>query len=251
MTRKVWLLILTVFAAGSIFAQTSFAKMAKNTITLDTGPIITGIAISKLGDMISDSEGLSTSGFGFALQYERQINQKFTVAGRFAYLSGTIGYKENYLDNALNSTLSMELSSFSIEGHARYYPKGRIFFLDGMLGYANMSADFSGELLAANQTDLVSVLVEASRGFFKFGAKLGWRISFGKNGGFTFEPSLGYYGGISGGDTLGRQLLASLGVDQLFDINDIASNIDIISGYLEDFIFIGGPRVSLAFGYRF
>jgi len=252
MIKKVFtLLVITVFAAGSIFAQTNFAKTAKNTITLDTGPIIVGVAISKLGDMIGGDNSLSSSGFGFALQYERQLNQKFTVAGRFAYLSGTMGYTYNYLDNILNGTLSMKLSSFSIEGHTRYYPWGKTFFLDGMLGYAIMMADFSGELLAVDEINLISVSAEASRGFFKFGAKLGWRISFGKNGGFTFEPSLGYYGGVSFGNTLGRQLLAGLGVDDLFDINDIASNIDILSGYLENFIFIGGPRVSLAFGYRF
>jgi len=251
MTRKVFtLLVLTVLAAGGIFAQTDFETMAKNTIVLDTGPLIIGAAISKLGDMAGGGEGVSTSGFGFALQYERQISRKFTVAGRFAYLSGGVGITDSYTDlyGSTSTAATMELSSFSIEGHARYYPWGKTFFLDGMLGYANMAMDISGEMVGrdnvTNQKQKETVSINASQGFFKFGAKLGWRISFGKNGGFTFEPAFGYSAGVGFGDTIGKQLskkYPDIEVDEF----------DSVFGYIEDFIFIGGPRVTLAFGYRF
>jgi len=248
MTRKGFiLLVLTVFAAGSVFAQTDFATMAKNTIVLDTGPSIVGAAISKLGDM-AGGDGLSTFGFGFAFQYERQISEKFTVAGRFAYLSGTMGITDTYNELGVqkNTTATMKLSSFSIEGHARYYPWGKTFFLDSMLGYANMSAAISGDMVATDGyiEERRAVSIKASQGFLKYGAKLGWRISFGKNGGFVFEPAFGYYGGFGFGNTIGKQLLK--------DSPDVdVSDFDKTLGIIENFIFIGGPRITLAFGYRF
>ena len=227
-------LVLLAFAAGGIFAQTDFAAMAKNTVTVDLGPTIIGAGIKGLGKMIDDT-GASTSGFGIGVQYERQLLQRVTVAGRFAYLGGGIGISEE------GYSYEMKLSSFSIEGHGRYYPLRGTFFLDGMLGFANMTLNLSGKVPV--ESGNISASVKASRGFFKLGAKLGWRICFGKNGGVTFEPSLGYYGGLGFGDTIGKKLSKAIGED-VTDFDD-AFNI------IQNIIFVGGPRVSLALGYRF
>jgi hypothetical protein len=124
-----------------------------------------------------------------------------------------------------------------------------------MLGYANMSVDFSGKMIGTKKTggyehkEEVAADMSASQGFFKLGAKLGWRISFGKNGGFTFEPSLGYSYGIGFGDTIGQQLAKQIKKKTGADIDE--ESFDEVFNIVENFIFIGGPRVTLAFGYRF
>jgi hypothetical protein len=140
---------------------------------------------------------------------------------------------------------TMEFVSFSIEGHIRFYPFVRTFFLDGMLGYANLAINFNGEMFVTGggikYREKVSLTMP--RDYFKCGAKIGWRIDFGNHGGFVFEPSFGWYGGIPLGDTIGKKLSKELGGD--------VTDIDESLKYLEEFMFIGGPRISLAFGFRF
>jgi len=233
-------------------AKTEFAQMAKNTITVDFGPTIIGAAIGVAGSMI-DEEGVSSSGFGIAAQYERQLFEKLGVAGRFAYLKGGVGISDSYKERGTTVTtnLGVDISSFSIEGHARFFPFGGAFFLGGMLGYANISVDFSGKMVGKvhGQEQAVKADIAASQGFFKMGAKLGWRISFGRNGGFTFEPAFGYSYGIGLGDTIGEQL--SKQMKNKWDADIEEENFDEVFNIIEDFIFIGGPRFTLAFGYRF
>jgi len=254
--------------------QTDFKEMAKNTITVDIGPTIVGLAIGIAGNILGGDDGPSFSGFGIGAQYERQLAQKFSAAVRFAYLMGGVGYSYNdsYVDATsaapmmitvpYKANIGLNISSFSIEGHGRYYPWGKTFFLDGMLGYANMTANSSYKIKGKELNSGVgideSVNIEASQGFFKLGAKIGWRISFGKNGGFTFEPSLGYVFGIGSGDSVWKQLSGQLSKE----INDKNPNVGEIEtgdfsefgtifGYLQDFVFIGGPRMTLSFGWRF
>jgi len=156
----------------------------------------------------------------------------------------------------VKTQLEMNLSSFSLEGHARYYPFGETFFLDAMLGYARLSASFEGDLVGrestTNQEEAKHVSLDAARNYFKVGARVGWRISFGKNGGFTFEPAIGYSAGIGMGDTIGKQLTEGVKAD--VDTGDLVvdtGNFDEIFKYIESYIFAGGPRATFAFGYRF
>jgi hypothetical protein len=189
-------------------------------------------------------EGINSSGFGIAAQYERQIGENFSVGGRFAYLGGGLGLADEA--EGLKAVLEMKITSFSLEGHTRYYPFGETFFLDGMLGYANMAATFSGGVIGTDNLGLKvkeSVSFTGSRSYFKFGAKIGWRVSFNSEGGFTFEPSFGYYGGAGLGDTIGKKLSADIGKD--------ISALDEMFDILENAIFIGGLRLSLGFGWRF
>jgi hypothetical protein len=248
--------------------------MPKNTITVDLGPTIVGVGIGVAGNALSSGDGIKTSGsFGIGAQYERQLLPKLSVGARFAYLGSSLGYNNVQKDSdsqsgvsttgTLTTDLSVRFSSFSLEGHARYYPFNETFFLFGMLGYARFTTAFSGKAVAEVEAsgygtikkEAVDVSFPASRNYFKLGGKLGWRITFGKNprGGFVFEPAFGYYAGFSGSETIGTQLAKGIskaaGVDQ--DSEDIVKVLDPAFLLLENFIFVGGPRLSLNFGWRF
>jgi hypothetical protein len=239
-------LIISVLVAGGAFAQSDFASMAKNTVTVDVGPTILGFAIGKAVDFIGE-EGITGNGFGIAGQYERQLSRPLSAAGRFSYLRADMGMKDT--DESGSMDVGMSLVSFSVEGHVRLYPFGDTFFLDGMVGYANFKTDFDGKLYERGSlTD--SLKFQAERNYVKLGAKLGWRFSFGKNGGFTFEPAVGYSYGIGMGASIGKQVGDKF--KEKFEDNDFdTSSIADMALLLENFVFIGGPRFSLAFGYRF
>jgi hypothetical protein len=213
--RCLLVLVLAIFTVGVVFAQDNYESMPKNTVTIDFGPTIVGSGFDIIGD-----SGDHSSGLGIGVQYERQIQEKLTVQGRFAYLRHSYEY----------ITAESE-SSFSLEVHTRFYPAGKTFFLDGMFGYAGLSVSFSDE----------SDSISAYRNYIKYGAKIGWRIDFGNQGGFVFEPSLGYYGGLGLGDTFIKKMENYFGRDLTKEYFD----------KLENFIFIGGPRISLSCGWRF
>ena len=241
--RCLLVLVFAMVIAGAVFAQSDFDSMPKNTITVDLGPTYIGAIFGLLGDLMGD-EGASSSGFGIGVQYERQIQEKMSLGGRFAYLAGGFGSVDEDLNQ--RSVSELKLSSFSLEGHFRFYPAGRIFFFDAMLGYASLSVAFSDEVIETDKygkKTKESASISAYRNYIKYGSKIGWRIDFGKPGGFVFEPSFGYYGGIGLGDTIGKMLAkdADLDVDVFNDM----------FRFFEEFIFISGPRVSLSFGWRF
>ena len=239
-------LIIVVFAAGGAFAQNNFASMAKNTVTVDVGPTIVGFAFGSAVKMLGQ-DGLSSSGFGIGAQYERQLSRKLSAAARFAYLmtNAQLEYEDSISAGSGKLKTDINLASFSIEGHVRFYPIGEILFLDGMVGYANLKGDIGGslKLQGGGYSQTNNIDFSASRNYIKLGAKVGGRFSFGKNGGFTFEPALGYSFGIGLGDPIKDQLNAK--------INGEAVDVDDVLNIVENYVFIGGPRLSLAFGYRF
>jgi hypothetical protein len=212
-----------------------------HTITVDFGPTIIGFAIGALP--IGDD--FDISGFGFAAQYEYQIFERLSVAGRFAYLGSSIERTEE--QNGDNAKLKMDLSSFSLEAHPRVYPFGSSFFLDGMLGYADMSMKISGSVFTEDDfgnKNKESKSFSISRSYLKYGVKLGWRADFGEPGGFIFEHSYGWYNASGMGKTMGKQM------SKRFD-GDIPSEVDDAFEIFEDYVFVGGPRVTFAFGWKF
>ena len=124
-----------------------------------------------------------------------------------------------------------------------------------MLGYANIAVNFSGNMVGTvedngeQKKEAVSVNMEASQGFFKLGAKIGWRINFDKNSDFTFEPALGYSFGIGIGDSVKDQISNQMKEKSDADIRD--DNFNQLFDIVQNNIFIGGPRLTLAFGWRF
>ena len=231
MARKVLvILILAALVATGAFAQ-------KNSITYDVGPTLVGLGFNALENIIPE-DGVSGNGLGFAFQYERNLFKMLSVAGRFAYLSINGGYTDN--SYGINLGLDMNMSSYSIEGHVRYYPFFGSFFLDGTLGYANFSAAFNGQALIDNIPRVISF--DESGNYMKVGAKIGWRISLGSNGGFTIEPAFGYYHGIALGDSVGQKFS-----DRVPGEGDVKNLFDMF----EKLMFVGGPRLSLGFGWSF
>ena len=243
--KSLLVLVLVLFLAGWSFAQTDFRSMPKNTITVDIGPTFIGLAVGVAGNVLEKAMGdddfdFNTSSFGIGVQYERQILESFSVAGRFAYLRFGAGL--SFQEGGARARADADLSSISAEGHARFYPFWkRAFFLDAMLGYGNLSLDLDGSVIADGVAENISERV--SRHYLKFGGKLGWRIDFGKQGGFVFEPSFGFNGAVGLGDTIGKK------VGQI--VEGEVDGLDEGIRMLENFVFIGGPRLSLAFGWRF
>ena len=238
MTRK-WLAVVVLVAvtAGAVFAQDDFKTMPKNTFSVDIGPALIAAGI------MAGLTDVGAQSFGIAIQHEVQVHPYFSVGGRFAYLGG--GFKlrtEERID--ITAVTRMRLDSFSLEGHTRYYIFGNSFFLDGMMGLAYMSATFTGEEFpdAIPSLDKKSFASFASRTYIKLGMKLGWRIDFGKPGGFVFEPSIGYYVGVGLGPSPWNRLTAGN--------NEDADDLDNMFAYIENLLLAGGPRAALCFGWR-
>ncbi|MDR1251267.1 MAG: hypothetical protein LBK62_03770 [Treponema sp.] len=237
MRKGIPALVLIAVIAGSVFAQTASPK---NTIVVDVGPTIIGLG---LGGALGAVDGLSAStGFGIAAQYERQLLEKFSVAGRFAYLGIGASY----------DVVSIDMKSYSIEGHARFYPFSGAFFLDGMLGFANFA------LTGGGSAEGVSASISTNMNYFKLGGKLGWRIDFGRPGGFIFEPAFGYSVGLgdkssvkvsAGGDDIPQQYQDM--VDEMANDYIGGSGLDAMIDMVADYIFVGGPRMTLGFGWAF
>jgi len=245
MTKKICLvLILLALIAGVVFSQSEFAEMGKNTITLDFFPTLEGAFIGSIGKALGGGDsGLTSWGFGIGAQYERQLLKILSVAGRFVYLGGGLGLSMS--DSGAEAKFGIDINSFSFEGHARFYPFGKAFFLDGLLGYANMTVSLKGQVIDHDTKTSVAANVDASQGFFTLGAKLGWRIKFGSRKlGVIFEPSLGYVYGIAN-DTAWNKLKHKIEAD----IED--DSLDQVFNILQNFIFIGGPRIGLSLGFRF
>jgi len=154
--------IYLVTVNGYIFADDKNVKkiFPKNTIMVDMGLTPSSLVTGGIkGDTF----------LGAAIQYERQIANNVSAAGRFEYCG---------MDMTLKDGNTANLASFSAEGHGRYFPGGNIFFLDGMFGYA-----------ICNYKDEVMNLTAH---YFKWGAKLGWRIGLAQPFKLVLEPVLGY-----------------------------------------------------------
>jgi hypothetical protein len=212
--KNLLVFVFLVIVSGYIFSDDENVEnvFPKNTITVDMG--LTASTLITWG-IIGDTF------FGTAIQYERQILSKISIAGRLEYRG--IGI-------TLSDDSRTAMASFSVEGHGRYFPEGDKFFLDGMLGYANFNY----------KDEAINSIVH----YLKLGTKLGWRIDFGKPGGLVLEPAIGYYWAIGKNNIefiKGSNETSSFfnqWLNQLYDY--------IIKGY-----FVGGPQFSLGFGYRF
>jgi len=248
--KGVLVLIIVVFAAGGAFAQRGSWPTANNTITVDIAPTIACFAIGPLGSMVgsvltADSiKEIKTVGFGVAAQYERQLIRQLSVAGRVVFGIPEVGF--TYNDSGITADPYLKMTSLAAEAHVRFFPFGDTFFLDGMAGYANLTADLSGSVVYSGTKQKATA--KESSDYLKFGGKLGWRIGFGYNGGFTFEPSIGWYLGMPLGKALGEKVSDSL--SKQLGGNKVPG-IEEAFNTLETYAFIGGPRLSLAFGYRF
>lgn len=246
MKKGIAVLVLTALSAGFLFAQEEETAAAPekppamNSITVDFGPTIFGVgAGALLGALVP---GISGRGFGIGAQYERQIIPLLSVAGRFEYLGMGLGLEFSGLK------ADIDVSSYSAEGHVRLYPFRGTFFLDGALGYTYFGLTAT---VASGGVDQTATL-DATAHYFKTGAKLGWRIHFGKRGGFVFEPAFGYFWGLGG--KVDPKVTTGMGDDLDAAIADILgsdSTFNTAIGMFSDYVFVGGPKMSLSFGWMF
>ena len=248
---KKFLLILVIgaFAATGAFAQTDFQTMPRNTLTVDFGPTIVGGvfgAAESIWNSLDMDGNMSSRGFGIAAQYERQMSQRISLAGRFSYLG--VGMRLVTYDGSARIISEGDLTSIAVEGHARLYPFRRnTFFLGGMLGYGIIFGTYQGEDRDRwNPADVEYFNASTSRNYIRLGTRLGWRFDFGRPGGLVFEPSFGWNLGIGLGESHMTQILRA---------NDgYVSEEELIRAAIvlaEHMVFMGGPRVSFAFGWRF
>jgi hypothetical protein len=257
MKRKSLLVpVLAAIIPGMAFAQTDFKTMPKNTLTVDVGPTIVGFSGVIAGKIIDMEEIDFSPGFGIGAQYELQLSKNLSFAARFAYLKGGLGFsteKEMLFGVPATGKADFTFDSFSIEGHFRFYPFAKTFFLDGMAGYARMNAAVKGDVVVESFGITLTrpVDAEATRDFIKLGAKLGWRIDFGKPGGFIFEPSFGYYWAFSESEYVRKQLLDKAGPDVAEVFAEKTKEYEKYFNLIEDFAVVAGPRLSLSFGFRF
>jgi len=283
-------------------------SLPENTITVDLGPTIIGMGVGPGWDAIakilgSEFKNVEISAFGIGAQYEFQPIRFFSLPLKFAYMDFDIGYTKEKtkkispelpnipdgldpddldpdepdlpdlpdlpdIETKLKAKLKADLSIYSIEAHPRIYPFGGSFFLEGMVGYANLSADFSGKIIASVEIPNIpdpdnplddpgtttidsafTVNLKASRNYLKYGGKLGWRIDFGKPGGFIFEHALGFYSANVYGKTIVKQLANH--IKKKYDAKPDLNDFDDLFSTLENWVFVGGIRYTIAFGWRF
>ena len=214
--RISFLLILLVFAGSAVYADED-GVFPKNTFTIDG---LTPLAFL-LSNLIIDD---GTFGFGTAVQYERQFTRTISAAVRFEYK----------LFANLGGNTGTNMWSMSAEGHFRFYPGGSVFFLDGMLGYANFSFKLDEYEMPMSH-------------YFKLGGRLGWRIDFGEPGGFVLEPSFGY-SGVIGNTNIDFNRMSDTSNSLISGINRFLNQM--YDGMIRGF-FVGGPVLSIGLGYRF
>ncbi|MCL2800357.1 MAG: hypothetical protein FWD28_01180 [Treponema sp.] len=181
--RLVFLLIFSLIICGFIFAEETDA-FPRNTITA------------------------STSFFGVGAQYEFQLNDAFSIGGRFEYKE--IG----------------KYSSWTVQGFGRYYPFTGTFFIDGMAGYSNL-------IISDNPITHHLNLY----------GRVGWRIDFGKPGGLTLEPTIGFFG------LIGDNHIPSLNLQP--SSWNWFTNLALLGEAFTRMVFSGGPVFTIGLGYRF
>ena len=171
-TRKISpVFLFLVLAGGAVFADTDDIDIyPKNIITVDIGPAVYKLMVTGLMNR-SESDHPAFV-FGIATQYERQNSEKTSAAARLEY---------GLIDMSRDDS-KWVMSSIMVEGHGRvYFPPKRIWFLDGILGYANVFADFS------TADDEIKSVAH----YLKFGGKLGWKTDIGNTGKWVLEVALG------------------------------------------------------------
>ena len=158
------------------------ADTTKNALFVDVMPFINSI----IGMMVYN---FNCRAFGFGLQYERRLYEKWSLVGRYDYFGVWDFSQYSYVSNMDIKDWSLHLHTF--ETHARYYPIGKTFFLDGMLGYYVNTIKGYYYIRDIYEEDY-NINGTNDYDYFKGGTSIGWQIRFRKIGGLTWELSLGW-----------------------------------------------------------
>jgi hypothetical protein len=176
---------------------------AKNALLVDVGPLIAYI------------NKYQVNPFSIGLQYERKLSDYFSLVERYVY-SG---------NHRSSSQRQFSIHYFELDG--RWYPTGKTFFLDGKSGYG--FGTIRDRYYNYYNSDYHYNKYEYK--YFMSGGALGWRIRFGKKGGFTWEIAAGYVSHFGGSSNISG-------------LND-----DLVTGITDDRLH--GITLECAFGWRF
>jgi hypothetical protein len=155
--------MISLMTSVSVFAQDGGAK---NAVSLDLGPTLTGLRYSGNNVNYPGNDGFV---FGLGASYERLIVPHFSIGGSVVFYAG-------------NHDLSDDLVYFSLAAHGRWYPLSESLeklFLDAGFGFNALSWD--GATFLGQDDDIAGLT---------FGLNAGWKLLF--KGKFFVEPSLGY-----------------------------------------------------------
>jgi len=140
-------------------AKRSTQDSTKNVLAIDVTPLIVFPIIKS---MVPDNNPL-----GIGLQYERKLDDKFSIVGKYTYYR----HKDEF------SSWVWSSHTHSIDISTRYYPTGKSLFLNGMLGYYAAS---NGNFVYAKQGESYASYVLPGQpkpyDFFKGGIYFGWQI---------------------------------------------------------------------------
>ncbi|MDR2579232.1 MAG: hypothetical protein LBC70_10585 [Chitinispirillales bacterium] len=152
---------ITDITLGAILGSNMVRKQLNKQLNMevDDGHIGSETLLRSRGE--ADIVGIRSSGFGFALQYERPMIRNYSLMGRFSY-SGfgmKLDIEDRYIDFDLsqgpevcinvddlgncvesieNSFYNYNYYNWSVEVHNRYYLReGGAFFLDGVIGFGS------------------------------------------------------------------------------------------------------------------
>jgi len=254
-------------------AAAEWDKMAKNIITVDIGPTVLAIGLGQAFGLMNylikteyrDNVETKGSGFGFGLQYTRRLPQNFAAALRFDYF--TTGPKTDVNRDFSDDTnfkgdyQYFNFTAYYFEGHGRYYPLAKGFFVDASLGFGNVIFSIDQKFAEyipvyerqGNSVVLRNTLQDTKMKYspavsvIKIGPAFGLSETIGQNGGFIVEVSFGYQFGIPVSKTITDRAVE----DGILVFGADADGSKDFFDYSEKFLFMGGPRLATSIGWSF
>ena len=180
------------------------APSLENTVSIDLAPIAFSLVIGQILSVLSDASDdgdddgddgvkFGSFSFGIGVQYERRLREKFGLMGRLNYMGIGLDAEYTSADGQTSERVDMAQHTASFETHARYYPFGKRFFLDGMAGLGFMSGGASIESSdKLYPEDDYKVRLTLFWSYATLGPSLGYRGTFGKYSAIGYEISYGY-----------------------------------------------------------
>ena len=249
-------------------------KKAKNIVSVDFNPLVSSIGLGQAFSLLNyiikeeyrELSEFKGSGFGIGIQYTRRLPNNLAAALRFDYL--TTGPKFEFNGNIpdLNANKgdyqNFNFTTYFFEGHIRYYPLAKGFFVDGNLSFGNLIFNIdqkftdniyvfernnNGTVVLRNVPIGVEEKFSPAVSLIKIGPAFGLTESLGKNGGFTMEFSFGYQFGIPVSKSITDQLGDRF---QFFVDSDGEATKELLDAS-EKFLFGGGPRLATTVGWSF
>ena len=254
--------------------ESEWEKKAKNIVSVDFNPTVLAIGMGQAFSLLNyiikkeyrEFSEFKGSGFGIGIQYTRRLPNNLAAALRFDYL--TTGPKFEFNGNIpdLNASRgdyqNFNFTTYFFEGHIRYYPLAKGFFVDGNLSFGNLIFNIdqkftdnifvfernnNGNVVLRNQPIGVEEKFSPALSLIKIGPAFGLTESLGENGGITMEFSFGYQFGIPVSKSITDQLGDRF---QFFVDSDGEATKELLDAS-EKFLFGGGPRLATTIGWSF